>query len=341
MDTNLNSKKVIIIAEAGVNHNGDLDTAKKLIDAAVLAGVDYVKFQTFKAEKLVTKSAKRAEYQDKNTKDGDSQFEMLKKLELSAENHYLLMDYCNKKGIKFLSTGFDLESLEFLHQIGIKLAKIPSGEITNYPYLKKMAQLFSEVILSTGMATIQEIKEAIKVLTKNGVSAEKIVILHCNTEYPTPMEDVNLKAMLHIKEEFGVSVGYSDHTLGIEVPIAAVALGATVIEKHFTLDKNLPGPDHKASLEPNELKAMVDAIRNIEKALGSSGIKEPSKSELKNKEIARKSIVAGKNIPKGAVFSEENLAVKRPGTGISPMRWEEIIGQKAIRDFAEDELIEI
>lgn len=341
MDTNLNSKKVIIIAEAGVNHNGDLDTAKKLIDAAVLAGVDYVKFQTFKAEKLVTKSAKRAEYQDKNTKDGDSQFEMLKKLELSAENHYLLMDYCNKKGIKFLSTGFDLESLEFLHQIGIKLAKIPSGEITNYPYLKKMAQLFSEVILSTGMATIQEIKEAIKVLTKNGVSAEKIVILHCNTEYPTPMEDVNLKAMLHIKEEFGVSVGYSDHTLGIEVPIAAVALGATVIEKHFTLDKNLPGPDHKASLEPNELKAMVDAIRNIEKALGSSGIKEPSKSELKNKEIARKSIVAGKNIQKGAVFSEENLAVKRPGTGISPMRWEEIIGQKAIRDFAEDELIEI
>lgn len=341
MDTNLNSKKVIIIAEAGVNHNGDLDTAKKLIDAAVLAGVDYVKFQTFKAEKLVTKSAKRAEYQDKNTEDGDSQFEMLKKLELSAENHYLLMDYCNKKGIKFLSTGFDLESLEFLHQIGIKLAKIPSGEITNYPYLKKMAQLFSEVILSTGMATIQEIKEAIKVLTKNGVSAEKIVILHCNTEYPTPMEDVNLKAMLHIKEEFGVNVGYSDHTLGIEVPIAAVALGATVIEKHFTLDKNLPGPDHKASLEPNELKAMVDAIRNIEKALGSSGIKEPSKSELKNKEIARKSIVAGKNIPKGAVFSEENLAVKRPGTGISPMRWEEIIGQKAIRDFAEDELIEI
>lgn len=341
MDTNLNSKKVIIIAEAGVNHNGDFDTAKKLIDVAVLAGVDYVKFQTFKAEKLVTKSAKRAEYQDKNTKDGDSQFEMLKKLELSAENHYLLMDYCNKKGIKFLSTGFDLESLEFLHQIGIKLAKIPSGEITNYPYLKKMAQLFSEVILSTGMATIQEIKEAIKVLTKNGVSAEKIVILHCNTEYPTPMEDVNLKAMLHIKEEFGVSVGYSDHTLGIEVPIAAVALGATVIEKHFTLDKNLPGPDHKASLEPNELKEMVDAIRNIEKALGSSGIKEPSKSELKNKEIARKSIVAGKNIQKGAVFSEENLAVKRPGTGISPMRWEEIIGQKAIRDFAEDELIEI
>lgn len=341
MDTNLNSNRVIIIAEAGVNHNGDLNKAKQLIDVAVMAGVDYVKFQTFKAEKLVTKSAKRAEYQDNNTKDNDSQFEMLKKLELSTENHYLLMDFCNEKGIKFLSTGFDLESLEFLHKIGIKLAKIPSGEITNYPYLKKTAQLFSEVILSTGMATIQEIKEAIKVLTKNGVSAEKIVILHCNTEYPTPMEDVNLKAMLHIKKEFGVNVGYSDHTLGIEVPIAAVALGATVIEKHFTLDKNLPGPDHKASLDPNELKAMVLAIRNIEKALGSSGIKEPSKSEIKNKEIARKSIVAGKNIRKGEVFSEENLVVKRPGTGISPMRWEEIMGQKAIRDFAEDELIEI
>lgn len=335
-------KKTLIIAEAGVNHNGDINKAKKLIDVAILAGVDYIKFQTFKTELCISKNAVKAHYQIENTKNSsESQLEMVKKLELSFDQFVELKAYCTEKGIKFLSTGFDLESLEFLSKIGITLAKIPSGEITNLPYLRKVAQLYSEVILSTGMATIEEIGDAINVLINSGLSKNKITILHCNTEYPTPMEDVNLKAMLHIKEEFGVSVGYSDHTLGIEVPIAAVALGATVIEKHFTLDKNLPGPDHKASLEPNELKAMVDAIRNIEKALGSSGTKEPSKSELKNKEIARKSIVAGKNIPKGAVFSEENLAVKRPGTGISPMCWEEIIGQKAIRDFAEDELIEI
>ena len=305
------------------------------------AGVDYVKFQTFKAEKLVTKQAQRASYQDKNTQNNDSQYEMLKKLELSQVLHQELMDYCNQKGVKFLSTGFDSESLVFLAQLGITIAKVPSGEITNLPYLRQVASLFPEVILSTGMATIGEIKDAVKVLTDNGVSKDKITILHCNTEYPTPMEDVNLKAMLHIQRELGLPIGYSDHTLGIEVPIAAVALGATVIEKHFTLDKTLPGPDHKASLEPNELKAMVSAIRNIEKAIGGSGLKEVSKSEEKNKPIARKSIVASTDIKKGDTFTPENLTVKRPGTGISPMQWDEVIGKEAKRDFQEDELIEL
>ena len=334
-------KKTLIIAEAGVNHNGDIAKAKALIDKGAEAGVDYVKFQTFKAGNLVTKQAKRAAYQDKNTQDNDSQYEMLKKLELSQKDHQELIDYCTQKGVKFLSTGFDFESLEFLAQLGITIAKIPSGEITNLPYLRKVANLFPEVILSTGMATITEIKDAIKVLTDNGVSKDKITVLHCNTEYPTPMEDVNLKAMLHIQRELGVSVGYSDHTLGIEVPIAAVALGATVIEKHFTLDKTLPGPDHKASLEPEELKAMVMAIRNIEKAIGGSGLKEVSKSEAKNKAIARKSIVATKTIKKGDLFSAENLTVKRPGTGISPMQWDEVIGKIAKKDFEEDDLIEL
>ena len=296
-------KRTLIIAEAGVNHNGDIAKAKALIDKGAEAGVDYVKFQTFKAGNLVTKQAKRAAYQDKNTQDNDSQYEMLKKLELSQAVHQELIDYCTKKGVQFLSTGFDFESLEFLAGLGITIAKIPSGEITNLPYLRKVATLFTEVILSTGMATITEIKDAIKVLTDNGVSKDKITVLHCNTEYPTPMEDVNLKAMLHIHRELGVPVGYSDHTLGIEVPIAAVALGAMVIEKHFTLDKTLPGPDHKASLEPEELKAMVMAIRNIEKAIGGSGLKEVSKSEAKNKPIARKSIVATKTIKKGDLFS--------------------------------------
>ena len=281
-------KRTLIIAEAGVNHNGDIAKAKALIDKGAEAGVDYVKFQTFKAEKLVTKQAQRASYQDKNTQNNDSQYEMLKKLELSQVLHQELMDYCNQKGVKFLSTGFDSESLVFLAQLGVTIAKIPSGEITNLPYLRQVASLFPEVILSTGMATIGEIKDAVKVLTDNGVSKDKITILHCNTEYPTPMEDVNLKAMLHIQRELGLPIGYSDHTLGIEVPIAAVALGATVIEKHFTLDKTLPGPDHKASLEPNELKAMVSAIRNIEKAIGGSGLKEVSKSEEKNKEKENK-----------------------------------------------------
>jgi len=334
-------KKTLIIAEAGVNHNGDIAKAKALIDKGAEAGVDYVKFQTFKAGNLVTKQAKRAAYQDKNTQDNDSQYEMLKKLELSQKDHQELIDYCAQKGVKFLSTGFDFESLEFLAQLGITIAKVPSGEITNLPYLRKVAVLFPEVILSTGMATIDEIKDAVKVLTDNGVNKDKITVLHCNTEYPTPMEDVNLKAMLHIQRELGVPVGYSDHTLGIEVPIAAVALGAMVIEKHFTLDKTLPGPDHKASLEPEELKTMVIAIRNIEKAIGGSGLKEVSKSEVKNKPIARKSIVATKTIKKGDLFSAENLTVKRPGTGISPMQWDEVIGKIAKKDFEEDDLIEL
>ena len=266
---------------------------------------------------------------------------MVKKLELSFEQFVELEKYCQQKGIKFLSTGFDTDSLDFLAGLGVKIAKIPSGEITNLPYLRQVASLFPEVILSTGMATIAEIKEAVKVLTDNGINKDKITILHCNTEYPTPMEDVNLRAMLHIQQELGVPIGYSDHTLGIEVPIAAVALGATVIEKHFTLDKTLPGPDHKASLEPEELKAMVIAIRNIEKAIGGSGLKEVSKSEVKNKPIARKSIVATKTIKKGDLFSAENLTVKRPGTGISPMQWDEVIGKIAKKDFEEDDLIEL
>ena len=334
-------KRTLIIAEAGVNHNGDIAKAKALIDKGAEAGVDYVKFQTFKASNLVTKQAKRAAYQDRNTQDNDSQYEMLKKLELSETVHQELIDYCVQKGVKFLSTGFDFELLEFLAGLGITIAKVPSGEITNLPYLRKVATLFPEVILSTGMANITEIKDAVKVLTDNGVSKDKITVLHCNTEYPTPMEDVNLKAMLHIQRELGVPVGYSDHTLGIEVPIAAVALGATVIEKHFTLDKTLPGPDHKASLEPEELKAMVMAIRSIEKAIGGSGLKEVSKSEAKNKAIARKSIVATKTIKKGDMFSAENLTVKRPGTGISPMQWDEVIGKTAKKDFEEDDLIEL
>lgn len=334
-------KRTLIIAEAGVNHNGDIAKAKALIDKGAEAGVDYVKFQTFKAGNLVTKQAKRAAYQDKNTQDNDSQYEMLKKLELSQKDHQELIDYCTQKGVKFLSTGFDFESLEFLAGLGITIAKVPSGEITNLPYLRKVATLFPEVILSTGMANITEIKDAVKVLTDNGVSKDKITVLHCNTEYPTPMEDVNLKAMLHIQRELGVPVGYSDHTLGIEVPIAAVALGATVIEKHFTLDKTLPGPDHKASLEPDELKAMVSAIRNIEKAIGGSGLKEVSKSEAKNKPIARKSIVASKSIKKGDFFTEENITVKRPGIGISPIQWDDVIGKTAKKDFEEDDLIEL
>lgn len=335
-------KRVIIIAEAGVNHNGDINKAKQLIDKAVEASVDYIKFQTFKTELCISKNAVKADYQIENTQNSsESQLEMVKKLELSFDQFVELEKYCNQKNIKFLSTGFDSESLTFLAQLGVTIAKVPSGEITNLPYLRQVASLFPEVILSTGMATIDEIKDAVKVLTDNGVSKDKITILHCNTEYPTPMEDVNLRAMLHIQRELGLPIGYSDHTLGIEVPIAAVALGATVIEKHFTLDKTLPGPDHKASLEPNELKAMVSAIRNIEKAIGGSGLKEVSKSEEKNKPIARKSIVASTDIKKGDIFTPENLTVKRPGTGISPMQWDEVIEKEAKRDFQEDELIEL
>lgn len=331
---------VIIIAEAGVNHNGSLQMAKQLVDKAAEAGVDYVKFQTFKAEKLVTKSARQAEYQKRNigSDADDSQFNMLKKLELSAEDHETLITYCQEKGIKFFSTAFDMDSIDYLHSLKLGLWKIPSGEITNYPYLKKIAQFGEPVILSTGMCELSDIEAAIKALTDNGLTREQITVLHCNTEYPTPYEDVNLRAMQEIKEKFGVEVGYSDHTKGIEVPIAAVALGVTVIEKHFTLDRTLPGPDHKASLEPEELKSMADSIRHIEAALGD-GHKAVSESERKNIAIARKSIIAARNIKAGELLTDENLVVKRPGTGISPMRWEEVIGTKAIRDFAEDELI--
>jgi N-acetylneuraminate synthase len=334
--------KVIIIAEAGVNHNGNIDKAFELIDAAVAAGVDYVKFQTFKAENLVSKNAKKAEYQIQNMQDeSDSQLEMLQKLELSQAQHEELINYCKERNIKFFSTAFDLESLTYLAEIGLKLVKIPSGEITNLPYLKKAASLFEEVIISTGMCMMSEIKDALSVFLKAGISKDKITILHCNTEYPTPMKDVNLKAMLSIGNEFGVKVGYSDHTLGIEVPIAAVALGAKIIEKHFTLDKNLPGPDHAASLEPHELIEMCRAIRNIEEALSGNGIKEPSESEIKNIAIARKSIVAKTNIKQGSVFTEDNITTKRPGIGISPIKWDEILGTVAFRDFNEDELVEV
>jgi len=334
--------KVLIIAEAGVNHNGSLENAFKLIDAAVDAGVDYVKFQTFKSENLVSKSAKKADYQIQNTGNStDSQLEMLKKLELSHENHELLIDYCKQKNIQFFSTAFDLDSLQYLKDIGLDLVKIPSGEITNLPYLRKAAKLFNKVILSTGMCTMEDIEAAINVFLAENISKENITILHCNTEYPTPMNDVNLKAMLSIQNEFGTDIGYSDHTLGIEVPVAAVALGASVIEKHFTLDNTMEGPDHAASLEPDQLKEMVQAIRNIEKAISGSGIKKPSESEKKNMEIARKSIVASTVITKGEIFSEDNLTIKRPGTGISPMKWDEVIGKVASKDYSTDDLIEI
>lgn len=333
----------LIIAEAGVNHNGSIGIARQLVDKAVEAGVDIIKFQTFKSEKLVSKSARQAEYQKKNigTKSDDSQLSMLKKLELSEQDHIELMAYCKQKGIKFFSTAFDMDSIEYLHSLKLGLWKIPSGEVTNYPFLKRVAAHNEKTILSTGMCDIDDVRAAVEALYKNGLSKENLILLHCNTEYPTPFEDVNLKAMDTLREEFGVEVGYSDHTKGIEVPIAAVALGATVIEKHFTLDRNMEGPDHKASLEPNELKAMVSAIRNIEKAIGDDGRKHVSKSERKNIAIARKSIIAARDIKKGELLTEGNLTVKRPGTGISPMCWEEVIGTKAIRNFAEDELIEL
>lgn len=332
-------KHVLIIAEAGVNHNGSLDIAKQLIDKAVEAGVDIIKFQTFKSEKLVSKAAKQAEYQQRNIgKKDESQLAMLKKLELSPSAHKELMDYCREKGIRFFSTAFDMDSIEYLHSLNLGLWKIPSGEITNYPYLRKIAQYHEPIILSTGMCELSDIEATLKVLVGFGVKKEQITILHCNTEYPTPYSDVNLRAMLEIRDRFDVQVGYSDHTQGIEVPIAAVALGASVIEKHFTLDKNMEGPDHKASLEPDELKAMVCAIRNVEQTLGS-GHKTISESERKNIEIARKSIVAACPIKKGEMFTEENLTVKRPGTGISPMRWNEIVGQTARKDFEEEEMI--
>ncbi|MGM9819734.1 MAG: N-acetylneuraminate synthase [Candidatus Onthomorpha sp.] len=331
--------KVLIIAEAGVNHNGSMQIAKQLVDKAVEAGVDIIKFQTFKSEKLVSKAARQAEYQQRNIgKRDESQLAMLKKLELSVEAHHELMDYCKERNIRFWSTAFDMESIDFLHSLNMGLWKIPSGEITNYPYLRKIASFHNEVILSTGMCELSDIEAALNVLIDEGVNKEQITVLHCNTEYPTPYQDVNLKAMLEIGEKFGVKIGYSDHTQGIEVPIAAVALGASVIEKHFTLDKTMEGPDHKASLEPEELKAMVSAIRHIELALGSNH-KTISDSERKNIEIARKSIVAACTIKQGETLTEENLTVKRPGNGISPMRWNEVIGTIALKDFEEEEMI--
>ena len=332
--------KTLIIAEAGVNHNGDIALAKKLIAAAADAGADLVKFQTFIARNLVSKSAPKAEYQKNVTDPEESQQEMVRKLELSKENHLELIDECKRKGIGFFSTAFDLESVDLLEEFGSKFVKVPSGELTNLPYLRYLTRTGKPVLLSTGMANLGEIEAAINVIEQAGTPRAKITVLHCTTEYPTPMEDVNLRAMVNIGNALGVKVGYSDHTSGIEIPIAAVALGATVIEKHFTLDRNLPGPDHRASLEPDELKAMVAGIRNIERALGD-GIKRPSPSELKNKPIARKSLVAATDIKAGEVFTENNLTAKRPGTGLSPMRWDEVIGRTAPRDFVSDELIEL
>lgn len=333
--------KTLIIAEAGVNHNGDMGLAKQLIAAAAEAGADFVKFQTFIASNIISKHAPKAEYQKGATDPAESQREMVRKLELSRDQHIELIAECNKQGIGFFSTAFDLDSIGLLEELGVNdIVKIPSGELTNLPYLRCLTRHGKHVLLSTGMANLGEIEAAITVIEQAGTNRENITVLHCTTEYPTPMEDVNLLAMVNIGKAFGVKVGYSDHTPGIEVPIAAVALGATVIEKHFTLDKNLPGPDHRASLEPDELKAMVQGIRNIEKALGD-GIKRPSPSELKNKPIARKSIVASRSIKAGELFSEENLMAKRPGNGISPMLWDAVIGKPSPRNFNEDELIEL
>lgn len=330
--------KIFIIAEAGVNHNGSTVLAKKLIDVAADAGADAVKFQTFRAENLVAAHAAKAEYQQQSTSGNESQLEMLKKLELGPAAHRELIDHCRERGIMFLSTPFDHIGIDLLHELGLEIFKIPSGEITNLPYLEKIGGLNKKVIMSTGMACIGEVESALNILIAAGTPKEKITLLHANTQYPTPVEDVNLAAMTTLAETFKIDVGYSDHTLGIEIPVAAAALGAKVIEKHFTLDRHLEGPDHQASLTPDELKAMVQAIRRVEKALGD-GIKRPTRSETPNIQVARKSIVAGRNICKGEVFTADNLAVKRPGSGISPMRWHEILGRIANRDYQPDELI--
>ena len=330
----------LVIAEAGVNHNGDADMARRLVDTAAEAGADVVKFQTFSAARLVTTGARKAAYQKRTTDAGESQYEMIKRLELSEELHADLLDRCRQRGIEFCSSAFDLPSIDFLAQLGIRRFKVPSGEITNLPYLRHVGRQRKPVILSTGMSDLREIEAALEVLEHAGTPRDRITVLHCNTEYPTPFADVNLRAMLTIRDEFGVAVGYSDHTNGLEVSIAAVALGASVIEKHFTLDRRLPGPDHAASLEPAELKALVAAIRNTEAAIGD-GVKRPSASEARNRDVARKSLVAARPIRAGEAFNEENLAIKRPGTGLSPMRWDEVLGRKAPRDFAADELIEI
>lgn len=331
-------KRTFIIAEAGVNHNGKVDLALQLVDKAVEAGADCVKFQTFITENEMVRDAEKAEYQKDSTGDTETEFEMVKKLELSFEEFRQIKAYCEQKNILFLSTPFDLDSIDFLESLDIFCWKIPSGEITNLPYLKRIAETKRDIIMSTGMCELDEIRQAVRILKENG--AGKITLLHCNTEYPTPYEDVNLQAMDTLHKEFQLEIGYSDHTPGIEVPIAAVARGAAVIEKHFTLDRNMEGPDHKASLEPHELKKMIISIRNIEKALGD-GEKKPSNSERKNISVARKSIVAKKAIRKGEQFTEENLAVKRPGTGINPMRWNEIVGLYAKKDYVEDEQISL
>ncbi len=334
----MKDKQVFIIAEAGVNHNGSFELAKQLVDKAVWAGADCIKFQTFNSKNLVSKTAQKAEYQKKTTDSTESQLDMLKKLELSYEQFRELRDYCNQKGIMFLSTPFDLESTDFLARLKIKIWKIPSGEITNYPFLRAIGKRKESVLMSTGMCTIEEVHDAVKVLNDFGTT--DITLLHCTTEYPAPYDSVNLKAMLTLQKEFGCNIGYSDHTNGIEIPVAAVAMGACVIEKHFTLDKNMEGPDHKASLEPDELKQMVESIRNVEKSLGN-GIKEPLEVELKNIAIARKSIIAKTNIKKGEIFTERNITAKRPGNGISPMKWNEVIGKGACKDFSEDDIIEL
>ncbi|WP_022766609.1 N-acetylneuraminate synthase [Butyrivibrio sp. XPD2006] len=328
----------LIIAEAGVNHNGDLEIAKELVRTAKVCGADIVKFQTAKLSSLVTKTAEMAEYQKENIGKTTSQKEMLSKLLLPYEAFVELAAYCKEVGIQFLSTPFDIESIDFLHSLGCGVWKVPSGEITNYPYLVAIAKLHQPVVLSTGMSNLQEVADALRVLRDNG--SGEVTLLHCTTQYPTPYEDVNLNAMLTLQNSFGCPVGYSDHTSGIEVPIAAVAMGAKVIEKHFTLDRTMEGPDHKASLEPKELGAMIEAIRHIEVALGD-GVKRPVEAELANQKVARKSIVAACDIKEGEVLTEKNLTTKRPGTGINPMHWTEVIGTKAIRNFGEDELIEL
>lgn len=332
-------KRTLIIAEAGVNHNGDIGLARQLIDTAARAGADLVKFQSFSADRLITTTAKKAEYQTKTTDGAESQHAMLRRLELSREMHAELIAHCALRSIPFFSTGFDTESVGMLAQLGLEFFKVPSGEITNLPYLRLIGGYGKPVIVSTGMSTLGDVEAAIDVLERAGTSRGRITVLHCNTDYPTAMADVNLRAMATIRDAFGVEVGYSDHTPGIEVAIAAVALGATVIEKHFTMDRSLPGPDHKASLEPAELVAMVAAIRNIEVALGD-GIKRPTTGELANRPIVRKSIVASRAIRAGEIFGEDNLTVKRPGTGISPMRWDEFVGRAATRNYAADELID-
>jgi N,N'-diacetyllegionaminate synthase len=331
--------RTLIIAEAGVNHNGDIKIAKQLIDVAADCGADYVKFQTFSADRIVTKSADKAEYQKQSSDSSESQFEMLKRLELSVEMHLELIEHCKHKSIKFLSTGFDIQSVDLLVGLGLNLVKIPSGEITNLPLLRHIGSLDLPVILSSGMSTMKEIGDALLILEQTGLPRAQITVLHCTTEYPTPMDEVNLRAMNSIRNTLGVAVGYSDHTLGLEVSVAAVALGASVIEKHFTIDRSLPGPDHKASSEPVELVAMVKAIRNIEVALGSD-VKEPTMSEIKNAHIARKSILASQKIEKGEILSTVNLVVKRPGIGMSPMLWDRLIGQVATRTYLPDEMIE-